>query len=115
MFLMQYNGGIPSPAVFGISGSRHQPSDEIDYFLGINTGQEYDDVDATTSAVRDRISIGHIVIAQCSCGAMLLLKTGGSSEEVLYWDDADCDDDGETQPRFVAPSFSKLLDTLRAT
>ncbi len=112
-FLLEYNGGIPSPNVFDIRDNEFQPDDEVGYFLSAGAPEDYQDILQMSSAISDRTAPRCVVIAEASCGTFVVMSCAASDfGHVYYWNQDELDDDGIVIMSPLADSFTEFLNGL---
>jgi hypothetical protein len=117
-FLLAHNGGRPEPYAFQMQGRHGTPSQGgcVDWFLGINTGKYYSDLEDLVKAARSRISPHLFPIGTDPGGNLICLSTSVSDEGAVYFWDHEFE--GETPScgnvYFIASSFEVFLNGLFA-
>lgn len=108
-FLLQHNGGLPSPDIVDIPGLRESPTD-IQIFFGIGARTQACDVIWNFQMYLGRIPADWIPIA-CDSGGNLFCISAGSTDfgQVFY---AAFEPDSITH-FFVADSFRAFLKQIR--
>lgn len=109
-FLLEFNGGAPTPDIVDVPGASGSPTD-LQVFFGINRATESSDLVWNLSLVADRIPQHRLVPIACDSGGNLfcLKVVRGVTSEVVY-----CDlDSAQVSTYFVAPSFGEFVQLLR--
>lgn len=92
-FLLQFNGGIPTPDTVDVPGAPGSPTD-VQVFFGIGRSVESSDLLWNLSLVTDRCPERHLLPIACDSGGNLFcLKVDqGVASEVVYCDleSSDC-------------------------
>ena len=108
-FLMEHNGGKPSPAVVTIPDCSQESI--IDHFLGL--GRDGEDLEDWVCELQDEMPSGFLPIGFDPGGNAILLDVNDGV--IYYWDSArffDASSDDENT-YWVANSFSDLLRGLK--
>jgi len=108
-FLLQHNGGLPTPDVVDVAGLSQSPTD-VQVFFGIYQTISSNELDWNVHAFEGRLPKGAIPIA-CDYGGNLfcLQCVGAGCGSVLYVD-------LRQTPQcsyFIAPSFDEFLTKIR--
>lgn len=104
-FLLENNGGIPSPDEFEQSAVR--------CFLSVQASAPLDDVEIMTREHRDRIPDRMIVIAKDDFGNLVLLSVSGNDLGAVNFWDHEQEHLGDAAVSPVASSFKEFLLGLR--
>ena len=116
-FLIEHNGGEPTPAIFPISGLVKNPDGEIQVFFGIRDSVPACDLDAILSDVETLIPVGVVPIAATGGGDYLVLDIRKMGAPVAFWDRRPfwgTDHWSEADLYRVAENFVALLRSLHA-
>lgn len=109
-FLLNYNGGAPTPDTVDIPGAPGTPTD-VQVFFGISRSVKSSDLSWNLLMIGDRCPSSHVLPIACDSGGNLFcLKVNhGVATEVIY-----CDlDTTDCVSYLVAPSFEDFIDKLR--
>ncbi len=119
-FLISHNGGRPSFGVFLIQDKDDGPGDRsrINWFFGISTGRDYNDLELMLEDYRDRIPSNFLPVADDPFGNLVCLLTEGEQAGAVYfWDHERETERGEGlaygNMRLIARSFDEFLNGLR--
>ncbi len=117
-FLLQSNGGMPTPDCFVVPGFHGQGS-SLNSFYGIHNGREHHQLDRACETYEDRVPADLIPIASDACGNNICIGWKGEREgKVYFWDHEDeLDEDGDFVQDYrnvylVANSLQEFLDNL---
>lgn len=112
-FLLDHNGGVPFPNVFDFRNDEFQQNDEVRYFLGAGTSEDYRDILRMSLAISDRTTPGCVVIADASCGSCVVMSCASSDYgHVYYWNQDQLDADGIVIMSPLADSFTQFVNGL---
>jgi hypothetical protein len=116
-FLLQYNGGRPTPDTVDIDGLPGSPTD-IQVFFGIDRPVETSNLEWNLQVIRHRLpNFGGLPIAFDSGGSWFCLAApGGGKAEVVFCDMPGASFYKATQDVSfykVAPDFSAFTDKIR--
>ena len=115
-FLLEHNGGVPSPNCFTISAE--QGNDVLVGFFGLHSGQSYLRIDEAVEMIDDRLFPGLLPIGtdpfgNCMCVGLVEPYRG----RVYFWDHevaSELDVPGSKGVILVAESFQAFLDSMFA-
>lgn len=113
-FLIQYNGGQPSPDAFPIQDMPLNEYGIIQALLGIETGHEWNDLRSDYNDLRGRMPATFVPIAYTPSGDFLCLDIqADGTAPVVFWDwYAQHHPPTYANVYGVAPSFEDFLDSL---
>jgi hypothetical protein len=117
-FLLAHNGGRPEPYAFQMEGRHGNPRQGgcVDWFLGIDTGRYYSELENIVKSASNRISPHLFPIGTDPGGNLICLSTSVSDEGAVYFWDHEFE--GETPSRdnvyFIASSLEAFLNSLYA-
>lgn len=109
-FLLQHNGGAPTPDTIDVPGATGSPTD-VQVFFGIGRSVESSDLAWNIALVGERCSGLHLLPIACDSGGNLfcLKLEHGAATKVIY-----CDLDDPNCASFeVAASFDEFVARLR--
>jgi hypothetical protein len=104
MFLLKYNGGLPTPDVLAIEGAPGSPTD-VQVFFGINRDVESSDLQWNKQTFADRLAGSCLPIACDSGGNLFCLAEEG---RVIYVDL----EAREPTHYFVAKNFDAFMEQI---
>jgi cell wall assembly regulator SMI1 len=110
-FLLQYNGGSPTPDTIDVPGAADSPTD-VQVFFGIGRSVESSGLASNLALVRERCPNLHVLPVACDSGGNLfgLSIDHGTASKVIY-----CDlDDPDCATYEVAASFDEFIAKMRA-
>jgi len=119
-FLLNYNGGYPSPSVIDFIQYGSEQSDIVNNLFGIHEGEYWANLDWHLQMLEDRIPMGFIPIGDDPGGNVYLLGVMGEFVgKVYFWDHEeeaqlyDKEPDFENMS-FIAISFTEFLNKLHS-
>jgi SMI1 / KNR4 family (SUKH-1) len=115
-FLLQHNGGRPSPSVFAYSRDGNVDSGMVDWFLSIHNA-EYDSLKDYNTTYKPRLPGELIPIAHDPGGNLICLVWSGPLRyRIYFWDHDEEAEEGEPPTDrnlyFVADSLQEFLNAL---
>lgn len=114
-FLMQYNGGRPTPRAYPIEGLANNPFGVVQVFFGFDLDEETSNLTWIYECFQGRISANLLPIACDDGGNLICLSLwGDDAGAVVYWDH----ENESSEPSYdnvcrIAGSFHEFLDGLR--
>jgi len=109
-FLLQFNGGSPSPDTIDVPGAAGSPTD-VQTFFGLGRDVASSNLDWNLAVMDERCPDYHLIPIACDSGGNLfcLNVEEGQATQIVY-----CElDVAEPVFHLVAPSFTQLLAALR--
>ena len=115
-FLLENNGGFPSPDCVVFTESGHETASDVFCFLAVGDERAWASMEWHSETYADRLPKSTLPIARDSCGNLWLLSVGGENAgSVFFWDHGSYDTfdhtDSANWPR-VAASFQKFRNKL---
>jgi SMI1-KNR4 cell-wall len=115
-FLMDFNGGCPTPDTVDVGGLPGSATD-VQVFFGIDRSDKSNDVEWNLTTLAERLEQGLLPIASDSCGSVFCLSLRRHDRgAVLYCDLQSVFADFDSAPKFyhVASDFEAFLKGLRS-
>lgn len=109
-FLLQHNGGVPSPGDFPITDMPQNPSGTIECFLSLGAVEEYRSLIGANADLRDRLPEGFVAVASTPSGSYLgIWCSGRQMGSVWLWDWYSKEAEPARRVYYVSRSFDELL------
>jgi hypothetical protein len=120
-FLLNTNGGTPTPDHYRIEGSLDTPFSDVQTIFGVDTVAEHDDLELVYQDYLDRVPHGFLPIGHSSTNDLLCLSLRTQDYGTVYFWDSWADGAPEPSKRsgysnlnYVAEDFSSFLLGLRS-
>ncbi|MBS0190196.1 MAG: SMI1/KNR4 family protein [Phycisphaerales bacterium] len=115
-FLLEHNGGVPCPSMFPILGFYRIRTSEIEYFLSINSFENYSNIESVYRRLKQDLPDGLIPIASASGGAKLVISCRQRDHGAIYYFELQEIDPDDLEAAIfpVALNFEQLLNSLVA-